>query len=400
MTAITTAASAVASHLTSGDMGAHITAVDTVLAQVQSILDSVTSTLSSSMDLLYTVDSYNVQYSMALYGVTLGLAIFAIIGVILVKSCKAIGCRHFLYLICILSFLLGLVLFLFAIVLAASMSVSYYSCTYLSTTFTNPVSFTNTISNIFGAQNANLSTYFSQCFGGTNDFITTTNPTLSGYFSNLKVAIFNSKLYNFTDLTTNINTKLTTMSTIIDFTGLGHIPDFDVTTANGQAELAYFNSVANKSLFTTSCPSSSYPVFYQDAWVPGVSSAYQTFVPCQNKVSQDATVCTTGISNTANCPSSRCINSFSIISQYYRGNNLASLTTDADTRYGSACTPFNHYLTNFANNYVSVVNNQIGNSAQDSTNSSKLAGRYQINIATPVNNLKSYMTTSVQQLFT
>lgn len=356
LTVITTAASAVSSHLTAADMGAHITAVDTILGQVQSILDSVTSTLSSSMDLLTIVDSYNVKYSMALYAVTLGLGIFAIIGVILVKSCKAIGCRHFLYLICIISFFIGIVLFVFAIILAAAMSVSYYSCTYTTTTFTNPVSFTNTISNIFGAQNANLSTYFSQCFGGTNDFITTADPALSGYFNNLKTSIFNSKLYNFTDLTANIDSKLTSMSTIIDFTGLGRIPDFDVTTSNGQAEMAFFNTVANKSLFPSSCPSGSYIIFYQDAWVPGISSTYQSLVSCQNKVPQDATVCTTGIQSVANCPSSRCIDSFSIISWYYRGGTLANLVTDANTRYGSACTPFNNYLTNFADNYVKVVN--------------------------------------------
>jgi hypothetical protein len=400
MTAITNGASSVASHLTSGDMGAHISAVDTILGQVQSILESATSTLSSAMDLLSKVDSYNLQYSMVLYGVTLGLAILAIIGVILVKSCKAIGCRHFLYFICILSLLVAIVLFIFAIVLATIMSVSYYSCTYTSTTFTNPASFTNTITNIFGAQNANLSTYFSQCFGGTNDFLTLTDPTLSGYFSNLKVAIFNSKVYNFTDLTTNLNTKFTTMSTIIDFTGLGRIPDFDVTTTEGLAEIADFNTIANKSLFTISCPSSSYPVFYQDAWVPGVSTAYQTFVPCQNKVSQDASVCTSGISNLANCPSSRCIDTFSIISQYYRTYNLGSLTTDANARYGSACNPFNDYLINFATNYVLVVNDKIGNSAQDSTNTNTLAGRYQTNTYTPINNLKNYMTVSVQPVFT
>jgi len=399
LTVITTAASTVSSHLTSGDMGSHITAVDTVLGQVQSILDSITSSLSSSMDLLTLVDAYNVKYSMALYAVTLGLGIFTIIGVILVKSCKAIGCRHFLYLICLLSFLIGIILFVFAIILAASMSVSYYSCTYTSNTFSSPVGFTNTISNIFGAQNANLSTYFSQCFGGSNDFITTADPALSGYFANLKTSIFNSKLYNFTDLTTTLSSKLTSMSTIIDYFGLGHIPDFDVTTNISLTQMAFFNTVANKSLFASSCPSSSYPVFYQDAWVPGVSSTYQSLVSCQNKVSQNATVCTSGIQNVTTCPSSRCIDTFSIFSWYYRAGN-ANLLADANTRYGSACTPFNDYLTNYGNNYVKVVNDQIGNTLQDAADSTKLAGRYKIKTFTPVDNLKNYTTASVQPLFT
>jgi hypothetical protein len=191
------------------------------------------------------------------------------------------------------------------------------------------------------------------------------------------------------------------MSTIIDNTGLGHVPDFDVTTSDGMDQIAYFNTVANKSLFTSSCPNSSYPVFYQDAWVPGLSSTYQNLVSCQNKLSQDATVCTAGIADLSTCPSSRCIDSFSIISSYSRAGTLVTLaTTDSNTRYGTTCTPFRNYLTNYATTYVNVVINNIGNSAQDSTDSSKLAGRFQINTKTPLTNLNNYMTTTVQSLFT
>jgi hypothetical protein len=125
--------------------------------------------------------------------------------------------------------------------------------------------------------------------------------------------------------------------------------------------MAYFRSVADKSLFT-SCPSGSYPVFWQDAWVPGHSTTYQGYVGCQGKVAEDATVCSSGISSTASCPSSRCIDTFSIINKYYRSGSIATLVTDANTRYGSACTPFNDYLTNFYNNYVKPVADTIGNS--------------------------------------
>jgi len=213
-------------------MGAHLSAVDTILSQVQSTLNGITPTLSSAMDMLTNLDSYLSKYSMLLYAVTMGLGTLTLIGIILVKSCKAIGCRHFLYFVCLISFFIGIILFAFSIFLAAAMSVSYYSCSYTSTTFTSPASFTSTITNIFGSQYSNLPTYFSQCFGGSSDFITMVDPALSGYIANLKTSIFNSNLYNFTDFTTNLNSKLTTMSTLIDFVGLGHIPDFDVTTTN------------------------------------------------------------------------------------------------------------------------------------------------------------------------
>lgn len=384
LSTIATAASGVNPHLTAGDMGARITATDTILGSVASSLDGMKSSFKNIMSLLSNIDSYNVKYSFALYGSIMGIGIMVIIGIILVKSFNCISCRYCLYFLCFASFLLAAIMLLFATVLAAGMSSTYYSCVYLSDTFSNPNRFTHMVTTLVGPQYSDISTYFSQCFGGTNDFITMVDPTLSGYISQLKTAVFNSAQYNFTGMTSNLNDKLSAMSTAIDNTGLGHIPDFDVTLSQGQAEIAYFKTVADKSLFTSSCTSGAFPVFYQDAWVPGHSSTYQSYVGCQGKVTQDASVCTAGIASTATCPSSRCINTFSIISMYYRGGNIANLVADANTRYGGTCTPFNNYLTNFYTNYVKEVVDKIGNSGQDSADNTKLAGRYNSATKTPV----------------
>ena len=59
------------------------------------------------------------------------------------------------------------------------------------------------------------------------------------------------------------------------------------------------------------------------------------------------------------------------------------MVPDANTRYGT-CTDFNNYLTNFYNNYVKVVNDNIGDSTQDSADTAKLAGRYNSQTKTPV----------------
>ncbi len=214
----------------------------------------------------------------------MALGILTIIGIIFVKCFNIISCRHFIYLLCMVSFFVAIILFALAILLAIGMSTSYYSCVYLGNTFTNPNSFRNTINNLIGSSSSSLPDYFSQCFGGTNDFITVVNPTFSGYISQLKTAVFNSALYSFTDMTTNLTSQLNTMKTTIDNYGLGHLPDFDLSTVEGQAEILYFNKVANKSLFTASCPSGSYPVFYQDVWVPGLSTTYQSYVNCQGKI--------------------------------------------------------------------------------------------------------------------
>jgi hypothetical protein len=77
------------------------------------------------------------------------------------------------------------------------------------------------------------------------------------------------------------------------------------------------------------------------------------------------------------------VNSFSIISEYYRSSNIANLIPNINTRYGT-CTPFNNYLTNYYNNYVKPVVDNIGNTVSDSANNAKLAGRFSINVNTPL----------------
>lgn len=74
------------------------------------------------------------------------------------------------------------------------------------------------------------------------------------------------------------------------------------------------------------------------------------------------------------------------------------MVSDANTRYGT-CTDFNNYLSNFLTNYVTLVNDNIGDSAQDSGNTAKLAGRYNSNAKTPVEALSTTMTSSVQPVF-
>ena len=189
-------------------------------------------------------------------------------------------------------------------------------------------------------------------------------------------------------MTNSINSQLTVMQTMIDGYGLGHLPDFDTTTANGIAQINTFNLIASKSLYTSSCPSASYNIFYQDVWVPGLSTTYQGFVGCLNKVGIDNSTCGKSLSNYTACPYSRCIDTFSIISTYYRGNSIGSLVSDTDLRYGT-CGDFDTYLDNFHTNYVKKVVDNIGNSVDDAADITKLAGRFVTNAQTPINSLKS-----------
>lgn len=141
----------------------------------------------------------------------MGVAVLTLVAIIFLKCFNMIGCRFLLYFLCLACFILCIILFLFAIALSTSMSGIYYSCLYFENSFSTPAGFSNMVNNVVGSQYSSLGTYFSQCFGGTNDFLTVTDATLSNYVSNLKTSVFNSALYNFTDMTTNINTKLTAL---------------------------------------------------------------------------------------------------------------------------------------------------------------------------------------------
>jgi hypothetical protein len=138
-------------------------------------------------------------------------------------------------------------------------------------------------------------------------------------------------------------------------------------------------------------------VLYTDVFVPGVSTSYQQFVDCLGKVPVDATTCINGF--VSPCPTSRCIDTFSLLSYYYRASAIASINADSTSRYTLACTPLNNFFTNFLNNYVGVINLNIGNTAQDSADNTKLAGRYNANAKVFIDDLTTYLTSTIQPLF-
>ena len=138
LSAITTAASGVHPNIDSANMGTRITVMDNVLGTVQTSLDGMKVTIENVSSKLSDNDSYNKNYSFALYGTTMALALLSLIGVIFIKCFNLIVCRYFLWLVCFVSFFVAVILFLLAILLSISMSISYYSCNYFSNTFTSP----------------------------------------------------------------------------------------------------------------------------------------------------------------------------------------------------------------------------------------------------------------------
>lgn len=182
--------------------------------------------------------------------------------------------------------------------------------------------------------------------------------------------------------------------------GLGSIPDFNTHSTIGITQINTFKKIASKNLFSTLCLSSLLPKLYQDVWVPGISNTYQIYVSCENKVSMNNKTCNSNIDDTTACPLSSCLDTFSIVGSYYRANgNINTLIAHSNVRYG-VCLKFTTYLTNFHNNYVKKIVDNIGNTIDDASNPAKLAGRFIIKAKTPINTYTSYINTSLKQLFT
>jgi hypothetical protein len=130
MTNITTSASSVIPHLTSIDMGAQITVADGVIASVQTNLDTLKSQMQNLLNLLASIDSYNLSYSVIFYGIILGQALIIVIILIFMKCFNLVSCRYFIYFICFIMFFFCVLLFLYSIILASLMPALFYTCQY------------------------------------------------------------------------------------------------------------------------------------------------------------------------------------------------------------------------------------------------------------------------------
>lgn len=150
MSTISSSASSVSPHLTSGDMGVEITNADGVLAGVQDNLDSLHSQIKNLLSLLSNIDTQITTYSIILYGVILGLALLTLLAIVFLKCLNAIKCRYFIYIICFLLVFLCMILFIYAIILAIMMPTLFYTCSYFENTFTSPTDFTNSILTLQG----------------------------------------------------------------------------------------------------------------------------------------------------------------------------------------------------------------------------------------------------------
>ena len=96
------------------------------------------------------------------------------------------------------------------------------------------------------------------------------------------------------------------------------------------------------------------------------------------------------------CPFSRCLDSFDFLVTY---NNTGQLEADINSRYGTTCTAFNDHMKSFYTRYVTVIDDNIGNTNDDHADTNKVSGRF-MESKNKTDILTNYMDSTLKPLFT
>ena len=159
--------------------------------------------------------------------------------------------------------------------------------------------------------------------GGTGDILQSFSTDLDGQIDHLSTVVFGVNNYNFAQERTTVEDQFTSVKNTIDNYGTGKIPDFSPTSTDGSAQISFFNTISDKTAYTSACAPGSFSVFYTDVWVPSTSVNYTNLVSCLSKVSITSADCPSGMDT--GCSFSRCLDSFDFLVGYNGGGGAAQL---------------------------------------------------------------------------
>jgi energy-coupling factor transporter transmembrane protein EcfT len=89
-----------------------------------------------------------------IYGVAMGFAVFALIGVILMTFCDKYKCRYLMYFACIILFLFAIIGFLLSFIFSLILPVMYWGCDWLSVSINTGAGFTTNLGSILDSATA------------------------------------------------------------------------------------------------------------------------------------------------------------------------------------------------------------------------------------------------------
>lgn len=119
-----------ANGFTSGAAGlsGSIGTMTTTLNNVQTQINNLDSSVYNGLNILTTPKSIGTLVINLIYGIALGLAALALLGVILMTFCDKYKCRYLMYFSCVILFFIGIIGFLVAIIFSIIVPVLYLFC--------------------------------------------------------------------------------------------------------------------------------------------------------------------------------------------------------------------------------------------------------------------------------
>jgi hypothetical protein len=110
------------------------TAITANIASFNQTISSFDSSVASALDLMNLPQTYGTMAIQIFYAVALGLAVFTLIGVILMTFCDKYKCRYLMYFSCIILFFIGLLGFIIAVLFSIILPLMYWGCDWLQNT--------------------------------------------------------------------------------------------------------------------------------------------------------------------------------------------------------------------------------------------------------------------------
>ncbi len=311
------------------------------LNNVKTQINDLDTSVKSGLDLMEAPKTMGTLVINLIYGVALGLAALALLGVVLMTFCDKYKCRYLMYFSCVILFFFGLLGFIIAILFSIIVPVLFFFCEWMDVTITSTGFNTNTQKFLTDTQVRNI---VSSCLvGGSGDIMAAVGgASISTTINGLKSSITNTNTFNTTSQVNSIDTALTNITTTINGFRDGSIPD--VSDTDSIAALVTISKSQDFGACASTLP---------DSYVLSMSNT--TLVSCQ--VSGGSTVNPTTCTSSGNFNSSAagcqgCIDTSLIFNAYYSALTQGQWKSRLDTKYGTGCAAtWNTYFGNVWDNY-------------------------------------------------
>jgi hypothetical protein len=188
-------------------------------AQLVSNYSSLISSTDQTVGTLFsTINPYlnYVRYaSLGYFGAVIGLAVLALLGVIIMACFDKIGCRHLMYVSCVIMLIACIVGFVLSFILSVVIPVLYMTCTVITPAIASSTNFTS-VTNTLGLP-TNITSIASVCLPGGGGAILSQlgSSTINTQIGNVQTMMVNMQTYGSYDMTP-LNSAISNVTNVIN----------------------------------------------------------------------------------------------------------------------------------------------------------------------------------------